>query len=156
MSPQPAADNDHWLRHVIEGGAVRSTPPRVKVKHLENKFEKVVGKPWEQELSGRMLTLAHNIRDMAEAAATNAGLRFRHLIYASVAVIRTNPNLDVFSEPVNGDDAHANFVIKQMPIAPPSRKPGDPKQPHEIFREIAQMLQVCDAADISHVEALRQ
>jgi hypothetical protein len=149
---------DHWLHHVLQGKALRSDHPRVKTKYLENCFEEVDDKPWASEMSGRALSLALDIRERAEAAAIASGaasIRFRHVIYAEVATVRSAGNLNVYVEPIDGDDAHANFVILEMPPLP-YRTPADPKQSHDIFRQIAAMLRVCDASNLSPLEALRQ
>lgn len=173
-----AKDNDHWLRHLIEGesSTIYKNPLRIRAKYLENKFKDVTGKPWASELSGRALSLAKDIREKAELAATclnkppeRTGFRFRHLAYASVKKLREegDGDVDVYLEPTKKEDlkptqeedpAHANLVIIHQLSPPISLSPkADPKQGHEIFRRLAEnFIKVCDEQHISEVEALRQ
>jgi hypothetical protein len=152
---------DVWLRHVVEGGAIRSTHPRVKTAYLERKLERVPDRPWEGEISGRLLSKANDIRTRAIAAATaiaTPGIEFRHAIYVRVSEVRKNSNFDVYAEPKQEDDAHANLVAKQMPDAPQlatgTAAPA-PKVTHEVYRTLAGMLMVCDADNLAPLESLR-
>lgn len=105
-----ADEDDCWIRHVLEAHSVRATSPRLKVKYLENHLDLVTGRLWEAEISGRLLSLAYDIREKAEAEAAKIGklgIKFRHVAYIMVASVRAGLNWDVYAEPNNDDEAHA-------------------------------------------------
>ena len=116
-----------------------------------------------------MLSLAMDIREKADVAAENLNIkkngtdfRFRYLAHVSVNIIRKDGkgDFDVYSEPIAHpieDLAHANLVIinKNAPQHILSSA-ADPKQGHEIFKRLADLIKICDAQNISEVEALRQ
>jgi hypothetical protein len=77
------------------------------------------------------------------------------MLASRVSNVRTDPNFGVFVEPIYGDDAHANLVIYEKPVTPPYLSPAADKQGHEVFRKIAEFLQVQDAADLTAIKALR-
>ncbi len=160
---EQANNDDHWLRHIIEGGAVRSKAPRLKEKYIENKLDFVIERPWEAEISGRLLSKAMDIRERADAAAAHsASLKFRQIAYVAVQKVRQDTNLDVYFEP-NEDPAHANLVVLKVPLAPPLSPPvpdnssANPvkKIAHEFVKNLAAMFLVCDANDLAPLEALR-
>jgi hypothetical protein len=148
---------DCWLRHVIEANAVRTITPRLKTKYLENHLELVTGRPWEAEISGRLLSLANDIREKAEAEAAKIGkqgIRFRHVAYIMVSSVRTGHNWDVYAEP-NEDDAHANLVAFQVRMAPALTPDAQPKFAHEFLKVICDSIQICDENALGPLEALR-
>src|SRR5690348_16342952 len=55
---EQAPDSEVWFRHILEKGAVRATAPRLNAKYLANKFDRVCGRQWEAEISGRLLSIA--------------------------------------------------------------------------------------------------
>lgn len=134
--------------------------------YLDEKFKSVSGKPWNRELSGRMLSLtftgaSSDIRERADQVAQALNERrkkpiceFRNLAYASVAEIRSYEKwkLNIYLDKNERDPAHANFVIfNEIPVLD---NHASPKNPHEIFRDLAKIIKVVDARDISQVEAL--
>jgi len=129
------------------------------VHYLQDKFEYVTDKPWALELSGRALSLAADIRSKAEQAAANLGglprFRFHDVIYGHVGRFLDHGNLAVFIEPNCDDKAHANLVIIEEPKPIQYLRAADAKKPHEIYRQIAERLEVCDASDLTPLEALR-
>jgi hypothetical protein len=123
LSEQPdfwrAGPTDQWIRHLIEGrGATldrSNVPHRVREKYLQNTFKTVLGKPWAQELSGRALSLALDIREKAQSESQKLSDRgdrkfdFHHVVHGPVNHLAAHSNLGVFIEPVDGDIAHANL-----------------------------------------------
>lgn len=136
--------------------------------YLDEKFKPVFGKPWNRELSGRMLSLtfteaSSDIRERADQAAQTLNGRrkkpifeFRNLAYASVTEICSYEKwkLDIYLDTNKQDPAHANFVIFNEIEIPVLDSHASPKNPHEIFRDLAKIIKVVDATDISKVEAL--
>jgi hypothetical protein len=161
--PYRAADaHDYWFRHLIEGRGNTIRQGRVQALYLQRTFKPPVAqRPWALELSGRMLSLATDIRQKAQATASELSSRstrvfeFHHVAYANVGMLRDRDGLDVFVERIQGDPAHANFVILE-PLTPvPQLSPADRKQTHQIFRDIAALLELCDAADLTPLKSLR-
>ncbi len=159
-TPEPwvlALHDDHWFRHVIEGSAMNAAAPRVKPRYIQNHLETVEGRPWSAEISGRLLSKAEDIEAAATAAATernSVSIRFRHVMYVKVGVVRQDLNLNVFSEP-NADPAHANLVAYTVPMAPEMTPALPPKPAHEFIKRIASLFLVCEADDLSPLEGLR-
>lgn len=119
-----------------------------------------MGRPWQAELSGRLLSTAVDIAERAHTAAAALGnpaaIRFRHVIYVSVAVVRRDSNLNVYAEPNCGDHAHANFVAMTVPMAPQmTTPPQPPKVAHEFAKRVAALFDVCNADDLAPLENLR-
>jgi hypothetical protein len=154
----PAIAADNWLRHIVEGGALRANVPRVRAKYLENKFQRVAERPWALELSGRALSLATDIREKADQAANELGgppkFKLRAVALGSVRRFRDHGNLDVFIEPTSRDPAHTNLVIVNEPPPVQNLSPTA-KEPHEIYRQIATILKVYDPDVLEQVEVLR-
>jgi hypothetical protein len=151
-----ADDDDCWVRHVLEAKSVRG--PRLKVKYLENCLELVTGRPWEAEISGRLLSLANDIREKADAEAARIGkpgIRFRHVAYIMVVSVRAGLNWDVYAEPNEDDEAHANLVAYQVRMAPVLSPDAHPKFEHEFLKIICDNMQICDESDLGPLEALR-
>jgi hypothetical protein len=97
---------------------------------------------------------------MAQRAATeltnpDRPFRFHDVAYGNVRQFAENGNLGVFVEPIASDPAHANLVI--LRVSPPMEyiNVANNKQPHQIYREIAILLDTCDAADLTPLESLR-
>jgi hypothetical protein len=154
----PAHIDDIWLRHILEGKALRANEPRVKATYIANKFEKVADRPWAAEVSGRLLSEANDIAEKAEREAANAcnpGIKFRHVIYIDVRVVRLINGFDVYAEPRDDDSAHANCVIRKIEFAPSLNVTAGPKFAHEPFKKLADLLKACDAANLSVIESLR-
>jgi hypothetical protein len=133
----------------------------VKAKYLENKFRRVTEKLWARELSGRALSLATDIVEKAEQAASELGgppkFRLRAIAYGNVQRLRNHGNLDVFIEPTLGDPAHSNLVIvREPPPVEHLNAAANSKEPHEIYRQIAARLEVCDPEAIQQLDVLRR
>jgi hypothetical protein len=152
------------LRHLIEGRrkTLQREKPRVRATYLRDKFKSPeTVRPWFKELSGRALSLASDIREKAERAAADLTrperpFQFHDVAYGSIQLFTDHGNLAVFIEPrPDDDDAHANLVILKEPPPIQYLSQADAKQPHEIYRQIARLLETCDAADLSPLEALR-
>jgi hypothetical protein len=150
---------DHWFRHILEGKQVRANAPRFKAKYIEDRLEAPEQpRPWKREISGRLLSKANDIAERAVAEASRIGaesIKFRHVAYVAVATVRQDPNWDVFAEPKDDDLAHANLVVYNVPLAPEMTAGTHPKIGHELVRGLADHFQVCDATDLSPIEALR-
>jgi hypothetical protein len=159
MQPERADDDDHWLRHVLEGGFVRgSNPSRVHANSLQKKILLTSTGPWAAELSGRLLSLATNIAAFAEEAAKRANsdsIKFRCVIYSKVATLRSDANVDVYRTPTTGDEAHADLVLYQVIYARKLDPSAADKLEHEQFRRLAAKLCVCPASDLRALETLR-
>lgn len=153
----PADDRDHWLRHILEGKALSATKPRLKQAYLRKFLTAPDGdRPWEQEISGRRLSAAGDVRAFAEAravAANDPGIKFRAVAYVGVGTVRGLGNWDVFAEP-NDDLAHANLVGHDEP-AQSLNANAAPKVAHEPYRALLALIEVCEPADISPLEKLR-
>jgi hypothetical protein len=147
--------SDCWLRHILEGDAVRVTAPRLKAKYFANRLEFVTDRPWQAELSGRLLSLALDIAERAEKEALkHPSLRFRHVAYIGVVSVRQEQNWDVFAEP-NDDQAHANLVAYNIEMAPVLEATAEPKISHAFIKGILDRVQVCEAANLEPLTILR-
>jgi hypothetical protein len=109
-----------------------------------------------------MLNLcSDDIREKAEQAAERAGgahrgFRFEDVCWKTTQAIRANPGLDVFLECVPEYDAHANLVILATDVVDHLAESAAPKLNHQIFRDIAAMLDIWAANDLAAFEAMRQ
>jgi hypothetical protein len=108
-----AADDDYWIRHILEKGLVKSTG--INAAKLAGLFDPVAqgeSKPWVQEISGRALSLAKDIRDFAQrrAAPHAPSLKFRQLLDAPVVGVRKIQYCDVWLTPNDEDPAHADLT----------------------------------------------
>jgi hypothetical protein len=147
----------------------------VRVRYLQDKFRPPSDstRPWFFELSGRVLSLATDIKDKADRAAQKLSTATRTFTFHDVAYgsvpggirgFSNHGNLAVYVEPLRGmadeddnDPAHANLVILHEP--PPIEYQGhgaDAKPSHDIYRQIATLLETCDAVDLGPLEALRR
>jgi hypothetical protein len=131
----------------------------LKASYLRDKLEPTSDKQWARELSGRVLSLAFDIREKAEKECQGRqGFRFRHLVYGPASSIRARAEYDVFLDEITGDKAHANLVLWKEPepkvecLSPAA----DAKQPHEVYRHLAEkVLIVIPEAQLAAFEALR-
>lgn len=137
---------------------------KIKIKYLERNLVSVRHKPWANEMSGRLLSLAMDIRDRANASAEMLNKRskknppafkFRHILYAQVGPLRCNGAFDVIYSPTWGNTAHADLVmLHDQTIA--NRGGGFPKPAHDLFRELQDLLSVLPEDNLYVVEALRR
>jgi hypothetical protein len=131
------------------------------VAYLRDRFKPPVEeRPWILELSGRALSLAMDIDEMAKYAAaelskTSRPFRFHDVAYGGVRQFRSQGNLDVFLERTALDSAHANLVILREPATMDYAPGATGKQSHQIYREIALRLETCAAEDLTPLESLR-
>ena len=161
----PAESGDYWFRHLIEGRGNTIREGRVQAVYLQRNFKPPKAqRPWELELSGRMLSIASDIRIKADAAAARAGaisqppreFHFHHITYENVQNLLNHGSLAVFIEPIPDDSAHANLVIPRLPAPEVSPIPTNKKQTHQIYREISLLLKICGADDLTPFKSLRQ
>jgi hypothetical protein len=149
-----AADADVWLHHVLENGLVKAQSPRVRPEKLSAKFRPSTDPRWKMELSGRLLSLAFDIREYAEnCAGDNRSLRFRYLIFCDILRIRDVSEYDVYHTPRLVDPAHSDLAYIG-PFMPDNETPT-PAIPFDVLKKLAVILDVCDAGDISSVERMR-
>lgn len=137
---------------------MRATMPRLHAKYIAERLRAASERPWGAEISGRLLSKAHDIASFAisEAARINhLSIKFRHVAFIEVRAVRKDPNLDVFAEPNDRDPAHANLVAYKIPEAHIMRSGVSPKISHDFVRELCSLIQVCDANDLSAIEMLR-
>ena len=148
--------SDNWLRHILEGNAVRVSAPRLKAKYLTDKLEVVANRPWKAEISGRLLSLALDIAEFAERKSSDRpGLRFRHVAFVEVISVRQVREWDVYSEPKPDDQAHANLVAYKIEMAPVLNPHATQKISHEFVKSIVERIQVCDAENLEPLTKLR-
>jgi hypothetical protein len=161
-APEPAYrradDDDHWLRHILENGAVQKKAPRLKARYVADRLELVGERPWKAEISGRLLSVADDIAGHAQAEAAaigKEGIRFRYVAFIKVCGVRQDVNMDVYAEPTIKDPAHANLVAYQLPLANSLQDSAPRKVAHEFVKALCDLIQVCDAADLTPIEAVR-
>ena len=117
MSISRADDFDEWYHWLL-----KATEPQVGDSGLQKYFEDKFGRPkeerpWSLELSGRLRSQSPNLRDDVARRCDELNERTRKQSYAyrgrwlaQVDVLRTISGLDVFHEPTDLDEAHANLV----------------------------------------------
>jgi hypothetical protein len=71
-------------------------------------------------------------------------------------ITQRTSGLDVFLECVPEYDAHANLVILATDVVDHLAESAAPKLNHQIFRDIAAMLDIWAANDLAAFEAMRQ
>jgi hypothetical protein len=155
-----AGDDDYWIYQVLQKGVVRSTAPRINAAKLAALFRPADGKPWSAEISGRLLSLAIDIREFAQRrAATTPSFKFRHLLDISVSEVRKLSGFDVWLTPNDDDSAHSDLTYSGPSL------PADATSytiPHEILMAAAdalvQSMQISDPnlpGGLDRVEGLR-
>jgi len=110
-------------------------------------------------MSGRLLSLAYNIREKADEAAAHinrVGIYFRFVMFTRIDAVRADQNLDVCAEKTNDDPAHANLIAYKVQMAPALAPGQAPKMAHDFAQAIAAIFSVCDSADLTPIEQLRQ
>lgn len=122
----PAELTDIWYRHMLMG--FKKTNGHIHRKELERllRVQPKKRRPWQREVSGRSWSLGRrSIVPHAKIGETElknslltkgmppTGVGFRGLIAIKVDVARSFPvtDCDVIVEPIEGDDAHSNFVV---------------------------------------------
>ncbi len=162
-APTRAAGGDVWFHHIIAGNKYSRSPLRVRDTYVGERFDPTsptAERPWEAELSGRLLSKSPNIRGFAETVATainKPGIKFRAVIHAKVADLRAK-GCDVWDDPTDDDPAHAVLTIAQMNVvrvlaSAPPMPPEARRIDQEIIRVIAAQLNLTEAQDIQALEA---
>lgn len=153
-----ANQDDVWLRHIIESKAARVEEPRLKAQYIQRKLEIVEDRPWKAEISGRLLSIAHDVEQKAleaAAAAASDSIKFRHVTSVQVATIRQNKSLDVIHEPKSDDPAHANIVAYDIPMAPLLNDLAVPKISQEFIKKLCDSFRVDDSDKLSPLINIR-
>ncbi|HJE25526.1 MAG TPA: hypothetical protein K8W01_17895 [Methylorubrum populi] len=153
-----ADENDIWLRHIIEAKATRVEEPRLKAQYIQRKLELVTDRPWQAEISGRLLSIANDVSEKAEAAANaseSESIKFRHVASVAVATVRQNKLLDVVHEPKKDDPAHSNIVAYNVPMAPLLNDQAVPKVSQEFIKKLCDSFRVDDADNLTALHAMR-
>lgn len=119
-SPNASADDtDRWVRHLIEPRSVKNN--RVTEAYIRRYLAPVVGKPWQAEISGRLLSLAFDWRKIADREVQRLSepqFRFYGMAYVDLVDLRASAsNFDVFPTPRCADWAHADLVAWNAPLA---------------------------------------
>lgn len=162
-APTRAADGDIWFHHIIAGGKYSRDPLRVRDTYIAREFDPTsptAERPWEAELSGRLLSKSANIREFAEEVAArfnNPGIKFRAVLHAKVADLRAN-GWDVWDDPTDDDPAHAVLTVPQLnpvPVLPsaPPMPAGAMRIDQKLVHAIAERLSLTEAQDIHALEA---
>jgi hypothetical protein len=157
---QRAENDDYWIYHVLQKGVVKKSGT-IDAAGLARLFKPVFpeeNKSWVQEISGRILSIAIDIKDFADqkAAPGAPAMRFRHLLDAAVLEIRKIEYCDVWLTPEEEDPAHSDFAYHGPSV---KGEIDSHTIPHDILLGIAKsltaVLMVSDANDLSRTEALR-
>lgn len=148
---------------MLEGGAIKKTPPRVRDSYLRNQLKLVSGYPWQAAISGRVLSLAFDWRFAAEREVRLIGqpaLRLRGVAHMDInaPLAAGPPNYGFEYEPLIGDCAHANLIVWRAPLAPID--PSSPNAPRrisqEVLRALAALLKLAESdAELGVLEARR-
>ena len=141
----PADDADRWVRHLIEPNSLKNN--RITEAYIRRYLEPVSNRPWQAEISGRLLSLAFDWRSVAAREVRRIGqdhFRFRGMAYVDVATLRTaSQNFDVLRSGTFLDWAHANLVAWNAPLA--EADPGvivRPRVSADVTRSLAGILTV--------------
>jgi hypothetical protein len=158
-SGNPAADDDVWFRHLIEGDAVRNDA-RIKKAYIRKHLGcgTLEGDITKSEISGRLFSHALDIAAHASACATRVGARgfyFRGIMFACVEKLRGNDHLDVIEDPYAGDGAHANLVVTGIPYVESDVPGSEPKISEEFTEFLASLFDFLDPGCVETIEAAR-
>lgn len=152
-----ADDNDIWLHQILIGKAT-GTDPRIKPRYIENEIDVVAAsdrKPWEAEISGRLLSLCPDVEPFATNAAQAMGGRpafyLRGLALALPTTAR-KAGFDVIIEPTPLDAAHAVLTIPKMEFAETAGG-GKRKISQDLLRKITAVLRFCDPTQVTQLES---
>jgi hypothetical protein len=116
-----ADGDDRWWRHLLRPNEL---PGKVdKAKYIETRLRvPEETRPWGQELSGRVASLAQSVSVFAlsEAARLNEISRtkgtkpnadFRGVYLGLVGEVQALPHWNIYIEPTHTDPAHSNLVV---------------------------------------------
>lgn len=112
---EPADADDVWLRNVTDKKHARADGrPTSNAFTGRAIWPRAPGRPWDHELSGRLLSLTNDFELEGRAFCEKLGKPFIGVIYAKVERIRRETDgigTDVYYTP-NGDDvAHADLTM---------------------------------------------
>lgn len=144
---RPAADADTWIHHIIQSKAIREGELRVKARYMQDRIDEVNDdpeRPWEAEISGRLLSDCDGIAGFAtdKAAALGGPPSFRLRAVAAVSVKRLRAGgFDVLLDPVPGDPAHAVLTIPGLERVA-DKDGGEPAISQELVRKLVGLLTV--------------
>jgi hypothetical protein len=118
MPPQdvgPADDWDIWLRNITNKNHLRKDG-RLKSNAFTGKAisPRQPGRPWDHELSGRLLSLTNDFDAEGRAFCETKGMTFMGVMYASVQALRQTVNTvatDVNYTRTADDNAHADLTM---------------------------------------------
>jgi hypothetical protein len=151
------------MRHLLEGSATKSTPPRVREGYLRNQLRLVAGRPWQAAISGRLLSLAFDWRLAAEREVSfigQAAIRFRGVAHTAIdsPLAAGPPNFAFEYEPLISDCAHANLIVWRAPLAPidPSLQEAPRRISQDVLRALASLLKLAESdAELKALETRR-
>jgi hypothetical protein len=137
------AEGERWVRHLLEPTAIRKTEPRMREGYIRNKLTPVQDRPWQAEISGRLLSLAFDWQLVAIREAHLIGqqhIKFRGVAFVDEADLLADgpPNFCVQPDSICRDWAHANLVAWRAPLA--EIDPDAPERPQRISQETARAL----------------
>jgi hypothetical protein len=137
------AEGDCWVRHLLESSAIRTTEPRIRDGYLAKELVPVKDKPWQAEISGRLLSLAFDWRDAAareERLIGQSHIRFRGMAFVDTSDLLAAgpPNFSVLADATLWDWAHANLVAWRAPLAEVDA--DAPERPERVSQEVARSL----------------
>ena len=151
-----ADDNDIWLHQILVGKAT-GTDPRIKPRYIENEIDVTAtsdGKPWEAEISGRLLSLCPNVELFAINAAQNMGGKpafYLRGFALTLPALAREAGFDVIIEPTALDVAHTVFTIPKIEFAE-TASGGKRKISQDLLRKIAAVLNFCDPTQVTQLE----
>jgi hypothetical protein len=116
-----ADGGDSWWRHLLRPNEL---PSKIdKAKYIETRLRvPEEARPWGQELSGRVASLAESLsrfalseadrlNEISRARGTKPNADFRGFYFGLVGEVRALPHWDVYVESTNTDPAHSNLVV---------------------------------------------
>lgn len=157
----PSNSQECWIRHLLEGGAIRNNPPRIRVGYLHNQLKPVSGFPWQAAMSGRLLSLAFDWQLAAEREVSligRPGLQFRGVAHMDInaPLAAGPPNFGFEYQPRISDCAHANLIVWRAPLAPVDTPDGPRRISQDVLRALAALLNLAESdPELQALEAHR-
>lgn len=152
-----ADDNDVWLHQILIGKAT-GTDPRIKPRYIETEIDVMAasdGKPWEAEISGRLLSLCPDVELFAATAAQAMGGKpafYLRGFALALPTIARKAGFDVVIEPTSIDVAHAVLTIPKIEFAE-TASGGKRKISQDLLRKITVVLSFCDPTQVTQLES---
>jgi hypothetical protein len=111
---EPADADDIWLRNVTDKKHVRPDGRPTSNAFTGSAISpRAPGRPWDYELSGKLLSLTHNFEAEGRRYCEQRNKPFIGVLYAKVERIRHEINgmkTDVHYTPNDNDEAHADLT----------------------------------------------